>query len=178
MAKDGAKLARWTVGYYILTTCLAVVHSMILVDLVWRRLMIVASEDSLTVDEGDQETIDEREETRPHDIVVQVAESFIPSNVVGALANDELLAVLITALVVGCLIRDEGSSLMRAVREVEKIVSTIIIFLIKLAPIGVFFLILSNLMTLDIAEIGRNLGVLIGGSLTGMFIHLFVILPL
>ncbi|KIX00112.1 uncharacterized protein Z518_10249 [Rhinocladiella mackenziei CBS 650.93] len=178
MAKDGAKLARWTVVYYVLTTCLAIVHSMILVDLVWRRLMVEASGDSLVVDEDDQEMIEEREDVQPHDIVVQVFESFIPSNVFEALAEDSLLAVLISALVVGCLIKGPDSSLLRAIREVDKIVGTIIIFLIKLAPIGVFFLILSNLMTLDIEDIGRNLGVLIGASIAGMFIHLFIMLPI
>lgn len=48
-------------------------------------------------------------------------------------------------------------------------------FLIKLAPIGVFFLILSNLFTLDIDDIGQNLGVLIGASIVNMAIHLFVV---
>ena len=48
-------------------------------------------------------------------------------------------------------------------------------FLIKLAPIGVFFLILSNLFTLDIEDIGQNLGVLVGASIVNMAIHLFVV---
>lgn len=180
MAKDGAKLARWTIGYYVLTTILAVVHSMILVDLVWRRLMTEATGDSLEVDADDQDTIDERSENKPHDIVIQVFQSFIPSNIFNALANDSLLAVLVSAVVVGCLLKgpDSESSILRAVREVEGIISKIIIFLIKLAPVGVFFLILSNLMTLDIEEIGQNLGVLIGSSIAGMFIHLFIILPI
>ena len=178
MAKNGAKLARWTVGYYVCTTCLAIVHSMIMVDLVWRRLMQEVTGDALVVDPDDQETVDERQDTAPHDIVVQVAESFIPSNVVAALAEDSLLAVLVAAIVVGCLIRGPDSSLLRAVKEVERITMIIITFLIKLAPIGVFFLILSNLMTLDVSTIGRNLGVLIGASVCGMFIQLFVMLPI
>jgi Na+/H+-dicarboxylate symporter len=47
--------------------------------------------------------------------------------------------------------------------------------LIKLAPVGVFFLILSNLFKLDIADIGQNLGVLIGASIVNMAIHLFIV---
>jgi len=114
----------------------------------------------------------------PHDIVVQVFESFIPNNVASALANDELLAVLVSAIVVGCLIKGPDSSILRAVREIEKIIMKIITFLIKLAPIGVFFLILSNLFTLDIEDIGQNLGVLVGGSIVNMAIHLWVVLPI
>jgi hypothetical protein len=47
--------------------------------------------------------------------------------------------------------------------------------LIKLAPVGVFFLILSNLFTLDIEDIGQNLGVLVGASIVNMAIHMFVV---
>lgn len=178
MAKDGAKLARWTICWYVGTTILAVVHSMILVDLVWAPLMVVPDSESLLVAPSDQETIDERASNAPHDIIVSVFDSFIPNNVVNALATDSLLAVLVSAIIVGLLIKGENSSILRAIREIEKIISTIIVFLIKIAPIGVFFLILSNLLTLDIADIGLNLGILIGGSITGMFIHLFIILPM
>lgn len=178
MAKDGAKLARLTIIYYVATTILAVVHSMILVDLVWVRLMVVVSGDALNVAESDQATIDSRSQNAPHDIIVQVFQSFIPNNVVAALANDSLLAVLVSAVVVGLLIKGPDTPILRAVREIERIISVVIVFLIKIAPIGVFFLILSNLFTLDIGDIGVNLGVLIGGSVAGMFIHLFIILPI
>ena len=178
MAKEGAKLARWTVGYYVITTIVAIVHSLIMVDLVWRPLMVEVGQDSLNVEEDDQATIDSRSQNAPHDIVVQVFESFIPSNVVAALADDSLLAVLVSAIVLGCLIRGPDSSLLRAVKEVERIITVIITFLIKIAPIGVFFLILANLITLEIEDIGRNLGVLIGGSIAGMVIHLFILLPI
>ncbi|KAK5953034.1 hypothetical protein OHC33_006156 [Knufia fluminis] len=178
MASGGAKLARWTIFYYVATTCLAIVHSIVMVDLVWRRLMVQADEGSLAVDADDQETIEERGETKPHDIVVSVFESFIPSNIVGAVANDELLAVLVTAVVVGYLIKGPDSPLLRAVKEVDRIITIAITFLIYLAPIGVFFLILGNIMTLDMSSVGVNLGVLIGASLAGMAIHLFIILPI
>lgn len=178
MASGGAKLARWAIIYYVGTTCLAIVHSIIMVDLVWRKLMVQADEASLAIDPDDEETIAEREGTKPHDIIVQVFQSFIPSNIVGAVANDELLAVLVTAVVVGCLIKGPDSPLLRAIKEVDRIITIVITFLIYLAPIGVFFLILSNLMTLDMASVGVNLGVLIGASIAGMALHLFVVLPI
>lgn len=67
---------------------------------------------------------------------------------------------------------------MRAVEEVEVIIMRVITVLIYLAPIGVFFLIMPNLFRLDIAEIGMNLGILIGGTLCGMVLHLFIIIPI
>jgi Na+/H+-dicarboxylate symporter len=87
-----------------------------------------------------------------------------------------LLAVLVTAVVVGYVIKP-GGALMRAVEEVEVIIMRIITILIYLAPIGVFFLIMPNLFRLDLAGIGLNLGVLIGGTLVGMVLHLFIIIP-
>lgn len=173
-------MAKWTVSYYVLTTILAVVHSQIMVSLVWTNLMTEADATSLTVDSD----LDSRIETdqdaggQPHDIVIRVATSFIPQNVFASLAQDELLAVLVSAIVAGYLIKGPNSSLLRAIKEVDRIVFTIIDFLIKLAPIGVFSLVLANLMRLDIGDIGQNLGVLIGASLVGMFIHLLIFLPL
>lgn len=168
MDAGGGKLARLTIIWYVGTTILAIVISTILVDLVWRPMMTVADPDSLQMSEEDAADVEEKGGMAAHDVVVQVFESFIPNNVVGAVANDELLAVLVSAIVVGCLIKGPDSSILRAVREVEKIVMTVITFLIKLAPIGVFFLILSNLFTLDIEDIGQNLGVLVGGSIVNM----------
>ncbi|KAI7343676.1 hypothetical protein KC320_g9182 [Hortaea werneckii] len=176
---DGAKLARWTIGYYVCSTIVAIVQSMILVVHVWKPLMVEVSGAALEVeDESTQEDIDEGSENQAHDIVVQVAQSFIPSNIVSAIANDELLSVLVTSVVVGLLIKGPNSSLLRAVKEVERIVGIVIAWLIKLAPIGVFFLILANLMTLNIEEIGINVGVLIGGAVCCMAIHIFVIIPI
>ncbi|ORY17223.1 Sodium:dicarboxylate symporter [Clohesyomyces aquaticus] len=178
MSKGGAILARWTIGYYIITTLIAVMHSAILVGLVWSKLMVKVSGDSLAVGDSDQETIEEREAVAIHSVVADMFQSLIPANVVNALATDSLLAVLVTSIVVGYLIKGANSSLFRALVEVEKIITTIITFLIKLAPIGVFFLVMPNLFRLDISEIGRNLGVLIGGTLVGMAFHLVVIIPI
>lgn len=169
MDAGGGKLARWTILWYIGTTILAVVVSTILVDLVWRPLFTIADANTLAVDEDTATSQEEAGEgMAAHDIIVQVFESFIPQNVTSAMANDELLAVLVSAIVVGALIKGPDSSLLRAVREVEKIIMKVITFLIQLAPIGVFFLILSNLFTLDIEDIGQNLGVLVGASIVNM----------
>ncbi|KAK5174272.1 uncharacterized protein LTR77_001352 [Saxophila tyrrhenica] len=178
MSKGGAKLAKFTVLWYVGTTILAVIHSMILVDVGWRKLMQQVDPASLRDGaETAEEIQEENPDNAPHDIIVQVAESFIPQNVFQALAEDQLLGVLVAAIIVGCLIKGPNSSLLRGIKEVDKIVFKIIDFLIKLAPIGVFFLILANLMTLDIEDIGVNLGVLIGASVGSMFVQLFVVLP-
>lgn len=177
MSQGGtAVLARWTVGYYVLTTLLAIVHSTIAVSLGWVRLMTVMDENALEVPKDQKDTVAEREAVEIHDVVVQMFESFIPANVVGAMANDSLLAVLITSVVVGYLLKPT-SSILKVVKEIEAIITSVITFLIKVAPVGVFFLILPNLFRLDIEEIGQNMGVLIAAALVGMAFHLGVVLP-
>lgn len=177
MVQSGRKLAILTIVFYISTTIFAVIHSTIFVIHVWVPLMSKADDDTLTQTDTKVDSLKE-EPSEWYDIIVQVAESFIPSNVVGALANDELLSVLVTSVVVGLMIKGPNSSLLRAVKEVEAIISKVIAFLIMLAPIGVFFLILANLFKLDIEAAGRNIGILVGGSVTGMFIHIFFVLPI
>ncbi|TDZ34309.1 Excitatory amino acid transporter 3 [Colletotrichum spinosum] len=179
----GAKLAKWTIGYYVITTIIAIVHSIIMTSQVWARLMTVASAESIQVDgmtDKDKETYEERQGQSIPDTVTELFNSLIPANVVDALASDHLLAVLVTAVVVGYLLDDRGgkSSILKACREIEALIMVIITFLIKLAPIGVFFLILPNMFKLDINDIGVNLGILMGGSISSMFLHLFVVLPI
>ncbi|WYZ42774.1 hypothetical protein EsH8_VI_000473 [Colletotrichum jinshuiense] len=183
ITNGGAKLAKWTIGYYVITTIIAIVHSIIMTSQVWARLMTVASAESIatsSMSDKDQETYEERKEQDIPATVTELFNSLIPANVVDALASDHLLAVLVSAVVVGYLIDDRGgrSSLIKAIREVETIIMVIITFLIKLAPIGVFFLILPNMFKLNINDIGVNLGILMGGAISSMFLHLFVILPL
>ena len=179
-AGAGKKLGLYTVGYYVLTTILAIAHSTVMTALVWAPRMPTASQESLAHDpdsETDKEYADRAADTNVADVVVQIFESFVPANVVEALSENELLAVLTTAVVVGFLVKP-GGSILRAVVEIEQIIMKIITFLIRIAPIGVFFLIMPNLLKLDIAVIAESLGWLIAGSLTGMAIHVTIVTPL
>lgn len=173
----GAQLAKWAVGYYVITTLIAIAHSTVAVAVGWVRLMQEMDKKDLAVSSKDQAMIKDRENVKIHDVVVQMFESLIPINIVKSLAEDGLLAVLITSVIVGYLIKP-GSPLVRAIKEFEEIVTVIITWLVKAAPVGVFFLILPNLFRLKIEVIGQNLGVLIAAALVGMFFHLFVVLPL
>lgn len=178
MAHGGRKLAKWTLIWYVGTTLVAIVHSTLFVSLLWRRLFRQVGAESLMTDAASQALIDEREEVEIYQVVVDMFDSFIPSNIVQATASNALLSVLVTAIVVGYLVEGADSIIIRLVKEVERIITIIITFLITLAPIGVFFLILSNLMRLDLADVGYNLGVLIGATIGQILFHLFFVLPL
>jgi Na+/H+-dicarboxylate symporter len=177
MQQEGPLLAYWTVGWYVATTLLAIVISTILTDLIWADLMYTVGAESLDIDEATAADIADRPSYTISETVVNLFESFVPDNIVGALADSELLAVLVASIIIGVLL-DPAGSVMKAVYEVETLVTVIIAWLIKVAPIGVFSLILSNLFKLDIAEMGENLGYLIAGSLANFFIHLFIVLPI
>lgn len=178
----GSRLAGWTIGYYVVTTVISIVMSCIMTSLVWGPMFKVVSEEALSISESDQEAADEStstgEDNPPHMVVKTLFRSFVPENIFSALAEDELLAILITAVVIGYLIPHKDSVFFKLVLEVEQMIMRVITTLIKLAPIGVFFLVLSSLMQLSISEIGENLGYLIGGTLATMGVHVFIILPL
>ena len=178
MEGEGGKLlARWTVGFYVITTIFSIIMSVIMTALIWGPQFEEVGKESLeTTAEQDAEFPDPSE--RPwYRVIETLFRSFIPENVVQALADNELLSILITAVVLGYLIRDANSTFLKLVAEIESMVTRVVAFLIKLAPIGVFFLILPNLFRLNIAEIGYNLGMLIAGTLATMGIHVFIILP-
>jgi hypothetical protein len=60
ISKAGPKLAKWTIGYYISTTLLAIGHSTIMTAFVWRNVFIEMDADSLVVSDSQQEVIDDR----------------------------------------------------------------------------------------------------------------------
>jgi Na+/H+-dicarboxylate symporter len=176
LAGDSRKLAYWTVGYYVATTLLAIVISTILTALVWAPRFKEVDEDRLSLSEKEKADIAKRPTYTISESVVNLFESFVSANIFGSLADSELLAVVIAAIIIGLLLK-RGSAIVKAIHEVDEIVTTIITFLIKVAPIGVFSLILSNLFTLDLATMAESLGFLIAGALTNFFIHIFVVIP-
>ncbi|KAJ4005289.1 hypothetical protein NW752_011251 [Fusarium irregulare] len=175
MSNGGSLLAKWTIGYYLITTLLSITVSCIMQGLVWSKQYTLVNEGAL--DTSDDSLPDTSE--RPiYKVVEGMFFSFIPANIVGALANDELLAVIITAIIVGYLIESPQSPIIRVAEEIERMVTKVVGFLIAAAPIGVFFLILPNLMKLDLASMGSNLGLLIGATLSTMLLHILVIVPI
>ena len=116
MRDNGGKLlAGWCVGYYVLTTLLAIVVSCILTSLVWLPMFTVVGDDSLALDNISEKDAAKTEEKTIPEVVLQMFESFIPSNVVNALATDSLLAVLIMSIIVGYLIDGPTSAIYKVV---------------------------------------------------------------
>lgn len=182
MSGHGALIAKWTLGYYLSFMLIAIAQSTTVSSLVWSRLFVRVESVTPSADPSNStSTIEDASGTNttevpPHEVVVQVFESLIPENIVEAIAADQrLLSVMVIALVIGYLLRPT-SIFIKVVKEVEELVAAAVGFLIRLAPIGVFFLVLPNLFILPLRDIGTNLGVLIGACLAGMFVHLFIVI--
>lgn len=179
IAQGGAALARWTIFWYVITTIFSVAFSIVMSSQVWEPRYRVASEEAL--DQANAaDDLDNLEERKPHEVAVDLFNTFIPNNLAKAFAENQLLAIIISSIVVGYLIDPEKreSSILKAVKEVNDMIARIIAVLIKLAPIGVFFLILSSMFRLDVNDVGSNLGYLIAGTVSSMMFHLFITLPL
>ncbi|KAH7368150.1 Sodium:dicarboxylate symporter [Plectosphaerella cucumerina] len=179
IAQGGAALARWTIFWYVITTIFSVAFSIVMSSQVWQPRYVVASDaafDKANV-ESDLEDLEER---KPHEVAVDLFNTFVPNNLAKAFAENQLLAIIISSIIIGYLIRpeEEESPILKVVNEINRMIAKIIGVLIKLAPIGVFFLILSNMFKLDVNDIGSNLGYLIAGTITSMLFHLFITLPL
>jgi Na+/H+-dicarboxylate symporter len=155
--------------------------SCLLVALAWAPMFTVVSDEALGLTQAQIDAADERAEAGgenpPHMVVKQMFQSLIPNNVVKALAENQLLSVLVTAVVLGYLIPSRDSVFLKIIIEIEAMIMRVITFLIKLAPVGVFFLILSSLMRLSLSDIGTNLGMLIGFTLANMAVHVFIVYP-
>lgn len=177
ISSGGKVLGRWTVGYYVLTTVFAVAFSIVMTSQIWAPMMPVATFTQEELDEIEEDSLAQTER-EPHEQVVALFNTLIPSNLAKAYYDNELLALLVTAIVVGYMIKPGNSSILRVVKEVNDMIVRIITVIIKLAPIGVFFLILPNMFGLNIREVGTNLGILIGGSISSMFVHLWILLPI
>lgn len=173
----GALLAKWTLGYYFSFMIFAIVQSTLASSFLWSRLFVrvesvMAGKEVYNLTTG---TVNTTAQVPPHEVVVQVFESLIPENLIEAVSADQrLLSVMVIALVIGYLLRPT-SIFINVVKEVEELVAAAVSFLLRVAPIGVFFLILPNLFILPIRNIGMNLGVLIGACLAGMALHLLVV---
>lgn len=178
MSGHGARIATWTLAYYLGFMLIAIGQATVATALGWQYLFVRVQPEDQEFAGMNPPNSTNTTELAPHEVVVQVFDSLIPENIVEAIAADQrLLSVMVIALATGYLLRP-SSMFIKVVKEVEELVAAAVTFLVRIAPLGVFFLILPNLFVLPIRAIGRNLGVLIGACLAGMVVHLFVVVSI
>ena len=80
MSKSGGSLAKWCILWYVGTTFVALLPSVLLASLVWAKLYPVASAENLVVAAADQATIAEREKLAVYQVVINLIDSFVTNN--------------------------------------------------------------------------------------------------
>lgn len=170
-ARHVGRVGLRTVVYYTVTTTLAICVGLALVNLIRPGDGLQIAPQSALPDDFSVET-----QTLP-DFLLRM----VPDNVVGAMANGEVLPVIVFALLFGLFLTRLNGESVRAVHRVVdgvlEIIQALTLAIVRLAPVGIFALLAR--------EVGRNgVGVVfglwryfltVGGALV---VHAFVTLPL
>ena len=122
------------VAFYICTTALAIFLSLMLARVInpGKGMNLSLGANEFEVDSGEEFSIS------------KTILNFVPTNPIGALANGEMIQIIIFAVIVGLLIasmEDRLITLGNVVTEMNDLMMGMTMWVMKLAPIGVFFLI-------------------------------------
>lgn len=176
----GPKIMGFTVGYYLLTTLLAVILGLIMANIMLVNNITQIEEGAVSVGKGTEEKAKqiEEEDRTITDQIIGIFENFIPENVVAAMADDKLLAVIVMAVITGALLPGGGETIIGgAAHEVEDVSSKIVWGIIMLAPVGVFFLLLPRVMEISLGTLAQYVGILIGAQAAAMAIQWSIVYP-
>ena len=122
------------VVFYICTTALAIFLSLVLANIInpGKGMNLSLGANEFEVESGEEFSIS------------KTILNFVPTNPIGALANGEMIQIIIFAVIVGLLIASMEDRLMtlgNVVTEMNDLMMGMTMWVMKLAPIGVFFLI-------------------------------------
>jgi Na+/H+-dicarboxylate symporter len=164
-----------TVGFYVTTTCLAIVTGIALV-LIIRPGVGVPLEGIAFVDTAAAEQLS----------VSDLLLSFLDSNVVNALANQRMLPIIVFAIVLGAVLTTMGSRgkpVIDFFDALNEAMMKIIMLVMWLSPLGVFGLVVwrfgeASLQDGGISAMVGSLAWYTVAVLAGLTIHAFVTLTL
>eukprot|EP00438_Fugacium_kawagutii_P009165 Skav206206 [mRNA] locus=scaffold1844:434713:438785:- [translate_table: standard] len=115
--------------------------------------------------------------------VLNVFDQLVPKNVVADAANNRLISVIVSSLLLGLLLpstKADGrkSTTLEVVEEVNDVVNKVIRFLIRLSPVGVCSLVFAGSSRFNLQEMGTSVAALVGCVLTALAVHIFVFCPM
>lgn len=175
-AENLGRLGLKTMGYYVLSTLLAIVTGFLLVQLL---------KPGIGADLGLQvpvEDISTGKESFGRTLI-----NIVPTNIIKAMSEAHMLSIIFFAILAGFFITRVGeksrTSLMDVLSAILDVIMKITLFVIRFTPLGVFS-ILAKVISQQI-NIGNNVGEIIGSMglyvvtvLLGLFIQGLVTLPL
>ncbi len=110
---------------------------------------------------------------------VDVVDLFIPSNVFAALADGQVPAVVLLCIVIGLALAglDDRQVVINLLDVLAKVLIRVSMFVVRLAPLGVFAIAASTTGTMSLTEVGRLQAYLVIYTVGAAFLT-FVVLPL
>jgi Na+/H+-dicarboxylate symporter len=175
-AENLGRLGLKTMGYYVLSTLLAIVTGFVLVQLL---------KPGIGADLGLQvpiEDISTGKESFGRTLI-----NIVPTNIIKAMSEAHMLSIIFFAILAGFFITRVGeksrTALMDVLNGILDVIMKITLFVIRFTPLGVFSII-AKVISQQI-NIGNNVGEIIGSMglyvvtvLAGLFIQGLVTLPL
>lgn len=143
------RLGGKTIGLYLLTTGLAVSLAMLIALTTDPGLS-----DADRIDEGVTESFQPKQAPSVKDTLINI----VPGNPIAAMADGQMLQVILFALLLGLALSKAGESgtrLRRIFADLNEVMMRLITMIIALTPIGVFCLMTQLGATLGLAEIAK-----------------------
>ena len=173
-----ARLGLKTIAFYLVTTLLAVLLGLLLVNLVSPGTRGDGAALQLPPDVGEQL---KKAEGRGLGDIAQIFTRMVPTNVIGAAVQGDLLALIFFSLLFGFFanqlpenLRSPFIVMWRGIYETMLLLTN---FIMKFAPIGIFGLVAKVVATTGFEAFGR-LGLFFATTASALVIHTFITLPL
>src|SRR5688572_22979533 len=178
---DLGRLGGKTLAFYVITTLIAVLIALMLVNLVQPgiengepvRDKLALTADAQSVTEG----VKQRSETS----VLDTIRGIVPANLVEAAANTKLLALVFFSVLFGFFLaridQPFRSSVFDFWQGIFQIMMRMTGFVMTIAPVGVFALI-AKVVAVSGLDGARSLLIFAGCVLAGLLIYAFVALPI
>lgn len=181
---DLGRLGAKTLGYYALTSILAILVGLIFVNLTTPGIangVPVGESLNLTLDSSAVNTALASIEGRGGSDIVEIFVRMIPTNVVEAAAQGEMLGLIFFSLVFGFFMtripQRQSETLLQFWQGVAETMMLVTMWVMKFAPLGVFGLVAATVASTGFAAF-RPMAIFFFTVLAALFFHLFVVLPL
>lgn len=170
--KNLGRLGLKTVGYYALTSTLAILTGLILVNLIQPGIGA-----DLNFSREVEGLVEEQKSLR--DIIVEI----IPTNIFQAFEASDMLSIIFFAMVFGFFVTriDEKPRkfLTDAFNALFDVMMKITMFIIKFTPIGIFGIVAKVVADQDnLLNLMSRMGLYMGTVVLALLIHAFIILPI
>ena len=156
-----------TFVYYMITTALAVVIGLVLVNIFKGNFTPLPSADLGALEY----------EAKEAPSVMQVIVNIFPSNLLQPMVSSDMLPVIVIAIFLGAGVLaagEKGQKIAELINCMEEVIMKIMMMIIKFTPIGVFCL-MTNVVAVNGADIIGKLALIIGVAYIGYIVHVVVV---